>query len=393
MVARPHVPTSSLRVSVARTFGDLDALLPEWAQLFYASGAPNPFAHPLWMTTWAHHFVAPGDLYVLTVRDARDALCGVAPFYRCRRCLPGLTLRRLRLLGSGPHWCQTELPQVLALPGEVRRVLAHVVRHIGEHAGGWDWVEIALAHDQGWFLPHWLPRHAGNRGLRVMHTATQPYVVLRLPSTWAELRTRLGRNVKESIRRGANRLARDGHAWKVVAPANVAELDAAMDRVLALHRARASLLGRPRHAIYFDRPADVDFLRDAARRLFAAGHLTPYLLRVGDAVAAGHVVLHANGASFFSISGFDPAWWQYSVATTLTAECLRLAIDRGDSLANLSTSPDTSKLRWSEEVRTHEHFVVYGPRFRSRLAFRLSRLIDASALFANPTTRWIQQAP
>ena len=106
-------------------------------------------------------------------------------------------------------------------------------------------------------------------------------------------------------------------------------------------------------------------MREAAGRLVAAGAATAYLLEIAGAAAAGRLVLHANRVSyFFSLTGFDPAWWHAGVATTLVAECLRLAIARGDTLANLSIGPNTAKLRWSEEVCTYHDFVLASARRR-----------------------------
>src|SRR5579859_1882321 len=97
------------------------ALLPEWVRLYYASGTPNPFAHPLWLIAWARHFIRPTQLYLVTVRTHAGALVGVAPFYQRRQRLgPGLVVQRLQLLGAGQHAQLTELPQVLLAPGTAR---------------------------------------------------------------------------------------------------------------------------------------------------------------------------------------------------------------------------------------------------------------------------------
>jgi hypothetical protein len=52
-----------LEWSVVRDRTVLGSLVGEWTQLYRASGTPNPFAHPAWVTTWLDHFTRERDLY------------------------------------------------------------------------------------------------------------------------------------------------------------------------------------------------------------------------------------------------------------------------------------------------------------------------------------------
>jgi CelD/BcsL family acetyltransferase involved in cellulose biosynthesis len=348
------------------------ALLPEWLRLFYASGTPNPFAHPLWLMTWARHFISPDQLYLATVRTQAGALVGVAPLYqRTQRPAPGLAVRRLQMLGAGRHELLTEVPQVLFAPGSARAGLRDLLRFLSARDEAWDCVELTLAPDQGWFEHQWLPQVGPGAGCALFHQATRPCVVAPLPATVEEWQAGLKRNVKESIRRGANRLARAGHSWEVVTPCDAEALKPALDDLVALHRARAALQDTASHPDYLSDPADRAFLYDVAHEMFHAGHLTPYRLLVDGQAVAARLLLHANGGTFFSVSGVDPAWQPYNVATTLHVECLRRAIARGDHLANLSVGPDVAKLRWSEQLQLYQDIVLVGPRRRSRLVLGL----------------------
>ena len=350
----------------------LEGLLPEWTALYHATATSNPFAHPVWMATWARHFVAPDDLYVVVVRDSAGELVAVAPFYRCHIAVgPGHVAMQLHLFGAGQHASLTELPQIVIRPGLERAALRAIVGYLSERVDEWDWVELALTPEQGWVEPEWLPSDGLGRGSFALHKATRPCVVLPLPSSWEELRSGLKRNIKESLRRGANSLARAGHTWDVVTPETTAELTRAVGALIALHGARARLQGTVRHDNYVARHADQAFLHDVARRMFTAGDLQVCLLRVDDAPTAARLLLHGHGATFLSLSGFAPAWAPYNVATTLTAACLRRAIDHDDGMVNLSSGPDVAKLRWSEQLELHQVFIMVGSRRRSRVAFAL----------------------
>jgi CelD/BcsL family acetyltransferase involved in cellulose biosynthesis len=350
--------------------GDLEALEADWVQLYRDSGSRNPFVHPIWLTCWAQHFLQAGQLYVLVVRDAAGALMGVAPFYRRHYRLGPLgRITTIQLLGAVEHVELTELSQVLIRPGQERPVLGAIMDYLGAHPEDWDWIEVILPPEQGWFEPQWLGREESSSGRFVLHKGTRACVVLPLPASWDELRARLKRNIKESMRHGANSLKREGLSWRMLVPEDPATFSQALDRVVALHRKRSSIEGKTRHADSLEQDVDLAFLRVVARRMFEAGHLTPYVLEVeGEAAAAG-LVLHGNRTTFFSLSGFEPRWWSYNVATTLVAECLRAAIARGDTLANLSPGPHVAKLRWSEQLELYQEFVVVGGRRRSQLAF------------------------
>jgi CelD/BcsL family acetyltransferase involved in cellulose biosynthesis len=356
-------------IQLLATVEDLERLRPEWVALFESSRIPNPFAHPDWLIAWARHFVDPADLYVLAIRSGNE-LVGVAPFFRRTVSLLGRRVTCLRMLGGGRRSQLTEMPQVLTAPRQSRRVLRAVVGHLCADARDWDWVEIELGPTQGWFEREWIPMHGAGSGSVAMHKGSRAFVVLPLAPTWEELRGYLKRNVKESIRRGANRLGREGHEWRIVEPdASEESLERSLATLVALHKARARLTGTEPHPDYFENPREEAFLYDVGRRMHAVGVFTPLVLEVDGEDVAARLVLDTRDAAFFSVSGSDPAWWRYSAGTTLLAAALRRAIERGETVANLSHGPDVSKLRWSEELHYAQSFLLVGERLRSRLAF------------------------
>jgi CelD/BcsL family acetyltransferase involved in cellulose biosynthesis len=356
-------------ISLLTTVEDVEGLRPEWAALFESSRVPNPFAHPDWLIAWAQHFADPSDLYVLAIHSGNE-LVGVAPFFRRSVSLLGGRVTCLRLLGAGRNSQLTEMPQVLAAPRHSRRVLRAVVGHLCAEARDWDWAEIELGPSQGWLEREWIPLHGVGSGSVAMHKGSRAFVVLPLAPTWEELRGQLKRNVKESIRRGANRLGREAHEWRVVEPdASEQSLERSLATLISLHKARARLTGTEPHPDYFENPREEAFLYDVGRRMHPAGVFTPLVLEVDGEAVAARLVLDTHDAAFFSFSGSDPAWWRYSTGTTLLAAALRRSIERSQTSANLSHGPDVSKLRWSEEIQYAQSFLLVGERLRSRVAF------------------------
>lgn len=350
---------------------EVEALVPAWTALHSAAGCRNPFAHPAWLLAWADHWLGGKGLHVVALRGA-DGLVGVAPFHRRPVGPDRLGVRALIPLGTGFHDPLTEIPQILLRPGSERRLLRALLAHLVERADEWDLAQVPLTPEQGWFEPHWVPVRGDGPRFSYAHKATRPYVVLPLPETSAGLRAGLKRNVRESVRRSRNRLRRAAgdHAVRIVDGRDPGLLDVALRDLVRLHRARAAVPGRERHADYFETPGVEGLLRRAVPALARAGQVEAAFLDLDAGTAAARLTLRAADATFMSLTGLEPRWWDVGPSTMLTYELLERAVGRGDRLANLSLGPDIAKLRWSERLELHQDFVVVGPRRRARTVFR-----------------------
>jgi CelD/BcsL family acetyltransferase involved in cellulose biosynthesis len=372
VVSRPRTKVAGpeLKCTLISSPTGLQGLLKEWTDLYRESGSTNPFAHPVWVTTWLDHYTSPNQQYVVTVRHG-PKLVGVAPFYRRRRfgrLLPGISLQ---LAGTGFDKL-TELPEILIAGHPVRKVLRELIGFLVlRQSEDWDLAELVLGPRQGWFEPAWIPPAARTRGSFFTHKDTKACVVTELPADWSTVYAGLKRNMKESLRRSKNRLARSGGGWEYRVAKNETELNAALDSLMRLHRSRANVLDKKRHADSFQDPYDEVFARKVVRAMFDAGHANIALLRIGDVDAAGRLVLEANGGTFFSVSGLDPAYWPYGAGTALVAQSLQAAINQHGTVANFSQHPEDSKLRWSEQLEFHNEFLLVGPRRASLAAFHL----------------------
>ena len=168
---------SSLYVERIGTLMAAEEIRTAWRDLYDRSGSCNPYASPDWLIPWAQHFLREHELALLTVSRG-GSLIGVAPWY-VDRLNP--LLCQLHLLGSGPRDILTELPQVLTAPDESRSVLRAVLGHWSEVPHMWDWLELPMLEEQGWFEPEWLTEAVGDLSF-VQHKLTRPSVVLNLPS-------------------------------------------------------------------------------------------------------------------------------------------------------------------------------------------------------------------
>jgi CelD/BcsL family acetyltransferase involved in cellulose biosynthesis len=361
---------STLSHVVLTELADVERLREEWHSLFISSRERNVFLHPTWVLTWARHFVRECDLFVVVVRAGAE-LVGLAPLRRHTvGWSVGPSVTRLLPVGSGARNEFNELPGILVAPGRTRSVLREVIGALSDHRQDWDWVDLSLGCDHGWFEPEWLD----SKGLRplgtYLHKATKPCVIMPLGSSWPDTASHLKRHIRRSVHRGSSLMQRTGRTAKFVI-VDPAEVEAWVETLAGFYRARSNLVGKVHHSDHLADPRSRSFLVDVGQALTADGTFLPCLLRVDGEDVAAQLVLRAGEQLYFSLSGFDPRWWSENVATILMTECFRWGIDHGCTSANLSVGVDMSKLRWSEQIELHEEFTIIGTRGSSRAAFLL----------------------
>lgn len=364
--------SGDLRVEVLRTHAEVGELAPEWAALHEAVAPGTVYEHPDWALTWARRFVRPGRLLVVAVRRADGGeLVGVGAFHRSERLSRLGGPRWLQPLGTGMHVALTEVSQVLVLPAVGRAAVREVVIAVEAELDTCDWVQLSLGPRQGWFEPQWLGA-AGE--LTLLHQRTRPCVVLTdLPKDPDELRRRLKRNVRESVRRSRNRLARDGAVVVTRVVSGPEAVAAELPELFRLHAARASLVGKVEHRDTLEDPADRGFVEEAVGRLAAHDGARLHVCERDGRLLAALLVLSDGATDYLALSGSEPDAWDFGAPTLLVWEAVVHAAESGRSRVNLSMGPDTAKLRWSEEVEQWQDFLVVAGRRRSVLLHALGQ--------------------
>jgi CelD/BcsL family acetyltransferase involved in cellulose biosynthesis/predicted esterase len=358
-----------------------------WRAILAAAQPQNPFLHWEWVSAWARHFC--GDRLATVVVSNAGRVAAIAPFYRRRLLLaPGLGATCLQLFGPSRQQPLFELREILACPGEEDRLLQAVVEHLAA-TEQWDWLELATyetERSRGDSVLGRLPTT-----LAAAHIADEPVPVLPLEASWEAQRQRLGRNVKESIRRSYKALEREDRPYRFslqVAPAGAPACLAAFH---SLHRQRSRLRDRPAHADLFDTGERRAFLAEVAPAMMAAGHLGFGTVQVGDAVVASRIVLRAGDCGYLYYSGFDPHWWNHGAMTVLVTECLRAAIQRGYRSVNFSPGIDQSKIRWGGVLHRRRSLIVVRRAAGSRL--KLWWMLLRRRLYGWVLERWPARSP
>ena len=350
---------------------------PQWDALFEAQrGVSNPFCAPEWVEAWFETFTAAEDRFIYTVRDG-DQLKGVAPFF-CSRVAAGraTVAKRLQLVGAGQGGSLLELPQILAAPGQEREVLRETVTTTLAADTGAHWVETSVTPAMAWFEPQWVKGTERPFAFH-RHQLSRASVIVPLDGAWLTTRSGLKRNVKESLRRSKNRIAKDGRPWAVHSHTDTLDREV-VSRFLDLHRSRAVQdQSTSHHPDAFSDPARRVMMRAVLPALGRQGRACILELELGGRIVAAQLVLHAPGLTYIHSSGFTADVWDLGPVTFLQGEAISAAADRGERWINMSPGPNVAKLRWSESLDVHHDF-AFGAGGRA-LRWRYSAFTVAQA--------------
>lgn len=370
-MARQSTVTGGISITAMTSLAEVRAFASEWGEFAQSADAGNPFTHPDWLLPWAERFVRSHEqIWVLAARQAGH-LIGVAPFYR-HAWGPGLA-HSMQLWGTGRNVRFIELPQFLLDPDEPRKAARALVNSLVAESRSWDWACVSLQ-PQLWLQPDWLPRGGSIILLMKMVRASVVHPINEVTPPVMK------RHVRESLRRGHNRLDRDYPGrWSIDSATDHADMRHALADLLALHHERSTIIGKEVHRDVLSCDADVSFLSSALSASASRGGVGIYRLLVEGRAVAALLVLRSAESSYFLLSGMSEQFWDYSPVTLLQGRAIDDAIKLGHRQVNLSTGPDRAKTRWSEQIAISPEFVLVPDRLLSLGKFSAYWLTSAAA--------------
>lgn len=370
MSAQP-TDTNDISITAMTSLAEVRAFASEWGEFAQAADAGNPFVHPDWLVPWAERFVRSNEQIWLLAARQHGRLIGVAPFYR-RSWGSGLA-HSMQLWGTARNVRFVELPQLLLDPDEGRKAARALVSRLIAESSSWDWACVSLQ-PQLWLEPDWLPKGGS---IIVLMKAVRASVVRPIDGVTPPV---LKRNVRESLRRGRNRLDRAYPGrWSIDCAIDRADVLHALSDLAALHHARSTIIGKEVHRDALSDKADVSFLSAALSASADRGGACIYRLLVEGRAVAALLVLRGAESTYFLLSGMSEKFWEYSPVTLLQGRAIDDAIKLSHRQVNLSIGPDRAKQRWSEHIVTSPEFVLVPDRPLSLGKFSAYWLASAAA--------------
>lgn len=363
--------TGDISITAMTSLAEVRAFASEWGEFAKAADAGNPFVHPDWMVPWAERFVRPNERIWLLAARQHGRLIGIAPFYR-RSWGSGLA-HSMQLWGTGRNVRFVELPQLLLDPDEPRKAARALVSGLIAESRAWDWACVSLQPEL-WLDPEWLPKGGS---MMVLMKLVRFNVVRPVDGVTPPV---LKRNVRESLRRGRNRLDRAYPGrWSIDSATDRADILDALSDLAALHYARSTMVGKEVHRDELRDQADVSFLSAALSASADRAGACIYRLLVDGRAVAGLLALRTAESSYFLLSGMSEQFWDYSPVTLLQGRAIDDAVKLGQRHVNLSLGPDRAKTRWSEQIVASPEFVLVPDRPLSTGKFGAYWLASAAA--------------
>jgi CelD/BcsL family acetyltransferase involved in cellulose biosynthesis len=375
-ISETRTPSAALVVETIRDEDGLRALEPEWIALENEARNTLPFRTAAWTLAWWKHLArrcsAIQDLLALrALRTANGRLVGVAPLMITERPACGLIRTRcLQFIGTDPN--VTELRGGLWAP-EYEGACMQVLRaDVARHASEWDWMV-------------WNGIPADSAAAETLKGSVKwnrytPYYTLRLDGDWPTFKSRLRRNVKESLRKCYNSLKRDRLDCSLEVVTDREEMKGALDEFFRLHAERASPTGPIAHPNVFATPNARAFLVDVCERLSERGQARVFRLRVGGVVVATRVAFIMGGTLYLYFSGYEREFGKYSVMTTLLSEVIQHAFHERIGSINMSAGNDVSKTRWAPREWVECDGVTVSPRPLGRFAYAAYQFLETTVL-------------
>jgi CelD/BcsL family acetyltransferase involved in cellulose biosynthesis len=340
----------------------VEALRADYEQLCGTIDNKLPFALHEWHSTWCRHFLGcdpqtrDEPLFYL-LRNAAGKCVAIAPFILSRRSFGPLKIVSISVLGPDPFITEIRAPMI---ERGYEHLTARAVRDGLAGVHDWDWIHWSGVSNEF--------ANALNTGGALRWEPPLSYFVLDLPPSWEEFRSRLKRNIRESLRHCYNSLKRDGHRFEFQVIEDPAGIRRNLDRYLALHTMRANATHRVIHPDRFASRTCREFLYAICDQLAARGAVRLFALKIGEQIVAMRLGFVVCDSLYLYYSGYDPRWARYSVMTTTVAEALKYAIAHGFKTVNLSPGREVSKMRWGPRRVDHGSAYEANTRLRSRLA-------------------------
>jgi hypothetical protein len=328
----------SIEVTIIQDEQEFAALEEQWDELYHDSPHATPFQSWAWLYSWWEYYGRDYELWLITVRNDRDVLVGVAPLMLER--VGGFG--RLLFVGTG----LTDHLDVLAREGWERSVSEALARTLGRMTS-WQLVDLQQLRPGAvaWELLRWWDGPL----LRVWQDGF-PVIDVR---PWDELLMSLSRNLRSTVRRTLRRAEADGISRK---PASVDDAEGAASRLVALHRElwQERDIGPEHLTNRFEA-----YVKAVARRMMAhgCGGITEFW-RGGEVAISDFWVCGHDFLGTYMLGANHAALQRYQWSSLYIWDAVNTALSKDKNRIDLLRGEEQYKLRWSSEILPNHRLIL-----------------------------------
>jgi CelD/BcsL family acetyltransferase involved in cellulose biosynthesis len=252
-----------------------------------------------WQRIWWKH-LGRGQLSVVTVRDEREVLRGIGPWFVEQEG----ERRVVRIIGSTEV---VDYLDILTTPGCEREVLTALLEFmLSQEAPAWDALDFCNIPPSSPALAL-LPELARTKGLTVVVTPLEECPVINLPSSYEEYLATLDKKQRHELRRKRRRAQEMQVSWYIVGPEH--DLDAEIEAFLEL----MAMSTTDKYA-FLKLPGHLSFFKEIGPAMFEKGILELSFLTLGGRRAASlwqfayrdRMMLYNSGLNPLDFPGLSP---------------------------------------------------------------------------------------
>jgi CelD/BcsL family acetyltransferase involved in cellulose biosynthesis len=332
--------TKQLETEVLKSTEEFAALEKEWEDLYHDSPRATPFQSWAWLYSWWESYREDYELRLVTVRDGRSSLVGLAPLMLKYR----LGFGKLLFVGTGP----TDYLDVLIREGwedQVPEVLARALRQI-------DSWQVADLHQLRPGAASWdICRRWDGPQLRAWQDSF-PVVDVR---PWDELLQSLSSNLRSTVRRALRRYEADGGRCEL---AGVDDAEAAAKRLVTISREQWQdrwLDTGPEH--WTSRYESL--IVAAARRMTARelGGISEFW-QDGGVIISDFCVFGRDFIGTYMLGASRDALQRYQWSSLYIWDALNIARTKNCGYLDLLRGKEAYKLRWSSRISPSHRLIL-----------------------------------
>ncbi|MCS6870264.1 MAG: GNAT family N-acetyltransferase [Anaerolineae bacterium] len=283
----------ALTIDRLTTLEQLAAIQHEWSALLTRNAVNEVFLTWEWQDAWWRVY-QPGELFVLTGRDAHGTLHGIAPWFIDTS---NPEERVLRLIGCADV---TDYLDIIAPHAQRDAFCAGIAAYLQAHSDAFSRINLCNIHGQSPTLVD-LPSALERAGFQVTLRPQEVCPVIQLPDSFERYLESLDKKQRHEARRKLRRAesAEEKVAWYIVGPNH--DIHAALETFLTLMAA-----SHPNKAAFLQNEQNCAFFKLVVPRMAACGWLQLAFLTAGDVPIAAYLNFDYDNRILVYNSGLQP---------------------------------------------------------------------------------------
>jgi CelD/BcsL family acetyltransferase involved in cellulose biosynthesis len=352
------------QIEIITSVDAFERLKTEWDLLLSDSSTDSVFMTWEWLYGWWEVYARGNRLSILVVRDEKNHILGIAPFYIKIGRSYGIPLKTLHLIGSS-EVC-SEYLDIIARTDAVDTVIAKLMKYISCNFTDCDLFDFKDLPDES-LLEEVLNAIKSQEPLTLYTEVktTNPYILL--PQNKNDFLMTLSSKRRNEVKRRDKRL-KEAHEYTVTLIQGDEEIKEAFDNFVTLHQKLWNSRGLPG---VFKREDYLDFHRRTAQRFNKQGWLKIYLLSIDNSPIAALYGFLFKGKFYYYQSGSDPAWSKWGVGFVLVNHSIQDQILSGTTIYDFLRGDMAYKSQLTKESRHTKEIIAIKDSYKAGLYIAL----------------------